>query len=200
MFEVFTTILVINGKPCWPKQHLARLDQHAKQIGLKMPPVPDLKTGDLKKHLLRLSLNKQGYEIKIRELKAPTPKDYQKGVLVYLSNQIATSQIKTNQRQAYDLAYKQAQEHNAFEGLLLNQEGYLVDGSRTSLLLMNKNTLTILEGGIEGITRNQIALSAQKLGFEIKRAYLKPHQLSGQLFLAGTGVGLIPVQNLVGLK
>ena len=193
MFEVFTTILVVDGKPLWLSEHLARLKLHAKLAGL--PPTPRLRRtsplpkGEGKK-LLRISLNQEGYEITIRDLK-PSPKE----ASVYISDQIATSQLKTNQRQVYDLAYQQAQQQGAFEGLLCNQDGYLVDGSRTSLLVRKDNTLTVLEGGIEGITRQQVCLQAQKLGFEIKRAYLKPSEIQGQLLIAGTGIGIIPVTN-----
>ncbi|MEI6790958.1 MAG: aminotransferase class IV [Myxococcaceae bacterium] len=214
MPEVFTTILVVDGQPRWLEEHLDRLNQHARESSLR-GGAADVAIQDwmdcfnakafrndegFERALLRLSINKQGYEIKIRALKPPSAKDYEQGVLVYLSDQIATSQIKTNERQVYDLAYEQARGQNAFEGLLLNPEGYLVDGSRTSLLLIQENRLTILEGGIKSITREQVALSAKKLGFEIKRAYLKPHELEGQLFLAGTGVGLVPVRKIIGLK
>ena len=194
MFEVFTTILVINGKAWWLNEHLSRLERHARLAGFKIPPTaPPFQKKVLKPHLLRISINENGYEIKTRELNLPSPKAYTQGVKVYISDQIATSQLKTNRREAYDLAYQQAQKNSAFEGLLCNQEGYLVDGSRTSLLVQKDNTLTILEGGIEGITRQQICLAAQELGFEIKRAYLKPNEIQGQLLLAGTGVGLLRV-------
>lgn len=207
MPEVFTTILVVDGQPRWLEEHLDRLNKHAVEAGLpviskpgnlSLNPSPE--SGEGLNYLLRLSINKHGYGIKIRELKPASAEDYEQGVLVYLSDQIATSQIKTNERQVYDLAFEQARGQNAFEGLLLNPEGYLVDGSRTSLLSIQENRLTILEGGIKSITREQVALSAKKLGFEIKRAYLKPHELEGQLFLAGTGVGLVPVRKIIGLK
>ncbi len=200
MFEVFTTLRVINGKPQWLDEHLARLELHAKLAGLKIPSPRVHTRGYINATasriqnplaLIRLSFNKNNYEIKTRELNLPPPEAYTHGVTVYLSDQIATSQLKTNQRQVYDIAYQQAQEHGAFEGLLCNQDGYLVDGTRTSLLVRQGKTLTILEGGIEGITRQQICLQMQKLGFKIRRAYLKPSEIKGQLWLAGTGVGLL---------
>ncbi|MEI6805544.1 MAG: aminotransferase class IV [Myxococcaceae bacterium] len=197
MFEVFTTVLVKNGEPQWLEQHLERLKLHARLAGLNpetSPPTPlhPVERGE-KPYLMRISINSNNWEIKTREFIPPPSEAYTQGVSVYLSDQIATSQLKTNQRQVYDLAYEQARKNNAFEGLLLNQEGYLVDGSRSSLLLRQDNTLIILEGGIEGITRQQICLRAKKLGFKIKRAYLKPSELHGQLLIAGTGIGLVPV-------
>ena len=141
------------------------------------------------KALLRFGISSKNFAISIRDFDPPPPE-----ATVYISDQIAPKHmLKTNQREAYDLAYKQAQEHNAFEGLLLNKDGCLVDGSRSSLFVLKDTTMIILKGGIEGITRQQAALQARKLGFEVKRAYLRPDQIDGQLFLAGTGVGLVPV-------
>jgi branched-subunit amino acid aminotransferase/4-amino-4-deoxychorismate lyase len=189
VFEVFTTVLVQHDKPLWLKEHLARLELHGRLAGFKIPPAPHLQKID-GTCLLRISLNQNGYEFKTRPYVQPPTGP----VKIYVSDQIATSQIKTNQREAYDLAYGQAQEHSAFEGLLCNQDGYLVDGSRSSLLMLKDKTLTILEGGIEGITRQQVVLRAQTLGFKIKRAYLKPSEIDGQLFIAGTGIGLLQIQ------
>src|SRR3989338_4060374 len=160
MLEVFTTILVKNGQLCWLDAHLNRLWHHAKQIGFSNPPTPFFQERDSKPHLLRLSINERGYSLKRRDF-VPPPAE----ATVYLSSQIATSQIKTNQRAVYDLAYQQARKQGAFEGLLLNKDGYLVDGSRSSLFVLKDTSITLLEGGIEGITRQQVALQAQKLGF-----------------------------------
>lgn len=189
MFEVFTTVLVQNGQPLWLKEHLARLKLHAELAGLKIPPGPLVQRGK-STCLLRISINQHGYGFKTRPYQPPPTGP----VKIYLSDLIATSQIKTNQREVYNLVYQQAQQHGAFEGLLCNQDGYLVDGSRSSLLMLKDKTLTILEGGIEGITRQQVALKAQSLGFEIRRTYLKPSEISGQLLIAGTGLGLLAIQ------
>lgn len=194
VFEVFTTILVQNGQPLWLKEHLARLKLHAKLAGLPysrgMPAEALAKAGS---YLLRISINQYGYAFKTRPYQPP-PKG---PVKIYLSDQIATSQIKTNQREVYDLAYQQAEQYGAFEGLLCNQDGYLVDGSRSSLLIVKDKTLTILEGGIEGITRQQVVLKAKALGFKIKRAYLKPSEINGQLLITGTGIGIKNVSQLL---
>jgi len=189
MSEVFTTVFVQNGKSLYLQEHLARLELHAQLAGFSMPTLK-LRQAQSGTYLWRISVNQNGYGFKTRPyLPPPTGK-----VSVYISNQIAPSQLKTNQREAYDLAYQQAQKQGAFEGLLCNTDGYLVDGTKSSLLMLKDKTLTILEGGIEGITRQQVVLKAQQLGFTIKRAYLKPQEISGQLLLAGTGIGLLAVQ------
>lgn len=188
MFEVFTTLRLINGQALWLEEHLDRLHRHAKLAGLKIPPSPcPLPSTGEGKFLMRLSLSMIGYHVQTR----PLPMRPNTPVRVFISDQIATSQIKTNNRAVYDEAFKQAQKHGAFEGLLLNSEAYVVDGSRSSLILRQNKMLISLQGGIEGITRQKVLKEAKHHGFEIKEAYLKSHELEGELYLAGSGIGLL---------
>lgn len=128
------------------------------------------------------------------------------------------ARFKTGNYLPYRLALKEAEGQGAFEGLLQDGEGYVVDGSRTSPLLYRDGVLFLLEGGLEGITREKVAEAARELGLRVQRvrAYpwdlpladpppLSPHQSllkrgglvergqpKGTLLLAGSGVGLLP--------
>ena len=185
--EVFTTLRVVHGRPVWLKEHLARLHTHAKAVGFKIPPAPLFQRGGRANCLLRIGLSEMGYSFQER----PLPTVPRGPVRVHISDQIATSQLKTNERAVYNEAFRQAKAHGAFEGLLLNQEGYVVDGSRSSLILQQGNTLISLQGGIDGITRRKVLVYYQERGFEIREAYLRPRDLKGKLWLAGSGVGLL---------
>ena len=184
--EVFTTLRILNGKLLFLNEHLKRLQNHAH---LACIAVPDIK---LPKNLpnnclLRIAINNTGCHFSSRPFQEPP----QKEVCVYISDQNAHTQLKTTERCVYDEALRQAKEQGAFEGLLLNKDGYLVDGSRSSLFMIYENTFTIFEGGIEGITRQQEILKAQKQGLHIQRAFIKPHEIRGQLYIAGTGLGTV---------
>ncbi|MES2504018.1 MAG: aminotransferase class IV [Myxococcota bacterium] len=194
MLEVFTTIMVLKDGPLFWKAHLGRLWQHAvladiKYQSFEFPIGECLKLIKLshKPFLLRISLNQDGYTLGTRACEEAQTKP----VKVFISDQIVISNIKTNQRAVYDEALRQAQQHHAFEGLLLNQSGYVVDGSKSSLILRRKKTLISLAGGLCGITRQMILQKAKLEGFEIAEDYLRPKDLKGELYLAGTGVGLV---------
>ncbi|MBL4818169.1 MAG: aminotransferase class IV [Deltaproteobacteria bacterium] len=199
--EVFTTILVINGRPLYFKEHLERLHKHAKLAGVVMPAEAGIQSmsstildASLRWHdkrLLRVSLSSRGYRINTRPYSPPPLQAYKQGVQVYITNQIACSELKLSNRKVYNEAYRQAQAQGAFEGLLLSPDGYVVDGSRSSPFLKQDNKIISLQGGIDGVTRQKFLEFAKKQGHKIQEAYLKPSELVGELFIAGTGMGVL---------
>jgi branched-subunit amino acid aminotransferase/4-amino-4-deoxychorismate lyase len=103
------------------------------------------------------------------------------------------SRYKTGSRLPYHLAAQAAQRQDAFEALLVDQQGHVVDGTITSPLLYRDSVLTSLTGGLDGITRYQVIRQAQALGLRVASAALSWPECQGQLLLAGSGVGLVPV-------
>lgn len=198
-YSVFTTVRLEAGEPIWLPEHMSRLKNHAEALGIGFPGFEKLErevahykdTG-----LLRLSLTPEGYASSLRPLRLPGPEQYQNGVEVKITQwriHPDLGRYKTGNYLPYRLALQEAQNGGAFEGLLLDAEGFVVDGSRTSPLLYQEHRLLVLQGGLEGITRKKVAEYARTIGLEIEEVFLKPDQLEGQLLLAGTGVGLLSV-------
>jgi len=104
----------------------------------------------------------------------------------------AFSGFKSSNSSPYSQASEFAASQGAFEALLVDEEGFVVDGSRTSPLLFQDGVLISLEGGLEGITRKYVLKAATELGLPVARKKLKPHELDGVLLVAGSGVGLVP--------
>lgn len=150
--------------------------------------------------MARISLRPSGYQLETRPYQPQDPAIYANGVSVVLTSEISPGPYKTDNRSAYQKAYRIAQEHHAFEALLLDQDGFVVDGTKSSLLLIQNKIVTLIEGGIDGITRQQLAHDLSKQGYQICRKKLKPHELQGQLWLAGTGFGAVAIRSLHVLK
>ncbi len=201
-YTVFTTLRSEGGEPLWLEDHLARLRRHAQALGLPYPGDGVL-LEDLERLLplgpalrLRLTLG-PGFRLAEAAPYTPPPEAaYREGVVALLAPYRVHPDLapyKTGNYLPYRLALAWAQGRGGFEGLLLDLEGYLVDGSRTSPLLYREGRLWVLEGGLEGITREKVAQKARGMGLEVRRARLRPEEAQGQLFLAGSGVGLLPV-------
>ncbi|MGQ9735540.1 MAG: aminotransferase class IV [Thermaceae bacterium] len=194
-FSVFTTVR-LQDEPLWLSEHLDRLKAHAEALGLSYPGhrVFERDLARLKGPLLvRLMVGEGGYLTEGRPFKPPPAEAYQKGVWVHLSRQRThphLGQYKTGAYLPYLLAQKEAQAVGAFEALLLDPYGFLVDGSRTSPLFYHDGVFYLPEGGLEGITRRKVLEKAVKEGFRVVRRRMR--QGIGALFLAGTGVGLLP--------
>lgn len=197
-YSVFTTLRLEKGQPLWIHDHLERLKNHAEALGMGWPGFEALEHEVTHYHqsgLLRLSLAPEILASSLRPL-APLSNEYTVGVSVCFTQQQIHPQLgryKTGSYLPYRLALEEAKQAGAFEGLLLDAHGNLVDGSRTSLLVYREGRLICLQGGLEGITRQKVIQYARQLGLEVLEARLKPSQLEGQLLLAGTGVGLLSV-------
>ncbi len=201
-YTVFTTLRAEGGSPLWLEDHLARLRRHAEALGLPHPG-----DGALLRALeallplgpslrLRLTLGEGFWLAEASPHRPPPPEAYREGVRVHLTPYRVHPDLapyKTGNYLPYRLAHRAAQAQGAFEGLLLDPWGYVVDGSRTSPLLYREGVLYLLEGGLEGITREKVAEAARALGLGVRRVRLRPKDLRGFLLLAGSGVGLLPV-------
>lgn len=199
---VFTTIRLVNGQPLWLEDHLHRLKEHSEALGLGFAGFEALEAEIAKYqntsglHLLRLVNSGAFVSSSIRPLTPPTLEQYENGIKVHISTIHIHPQLgkyKTGNYLPYRLAKKEADNVGAFEGLLTDSQGYLVDGSRSSLLLFQDDVLYALQGGLEGITRKKVLEKALQLGIQTQQAYVKPEDITGQLLLAGTGMGLVAV-------
>jgi hypothetical protein len=145
-YSVFTTLRAEGGRPLWLPDHLARLRRHAEALGLSYPG-DEAFLQDLKVLLaafpqapcLRLRLT-VGEGVWLSEARpyAPLPRAfYREGVRVHLTPYRVHPDLfpyKTGNYLPYRLALEEARRRGAFEGLLLDEKGHVVDGSRTSLV------------------------------------------------------------------
>lgn len=197
--SVFTTALVQNGYIIWFDEHLARLKRHANALNIAYPGDSLIREKvqaiDARKaQLLRITLGPNGIMLEARPINPPSPMDYAGARIITTDVRVDSlwAKIKTSDRLPYQQAQELAVQQGAFEGLLIDNEGYVVDGSRSSPLLFRDQTLISLEGGIHGITREKVLAKAQSLGLHIARAKLKSNGLNGLMLIAGCGIGLVP--------
>lgn len=199
-FSVFTTFLSVEKKPVLLAEHLQRLKSQAEELGLHYPGdsafLSDLSILLPLGRLLRIRLT-VAPESRIAEAAAhilPPSECYTDGVKV-ICTKIQThpqfGHLKTGNYLPYLMARQEAEKAKAFEALLIDQNQHIVDGSRSSPMLYQDNTLTVCLGGLEGITRQMVIKKATELGIKIKYEYVKATELTGQLLLAGSGIGLV---------
>jgi branched-chain amino acid aminotransferase len=92
----------------------------------------------------------------------------------------------------------EAAQAGAMEALMLNQDGYVCEGSGDNVFIVKNRTVltppTYL-GALEGVTRNAILELCHKLGLEVKEQPFTRHDVyvADECFLTGTAAEVIPV-------
>jgi branched-chain amino acid aminotransferase len=96
------------------------------------------------------------------------------------------------------LARMEATHAGADEAILLNSAGRIAEGSADNIFIVQRGELLtppVIEGALDGITRQVVLELAEKLGIKFRETPLAPYDLftADECFLTGTGAELIPV-------
>src|SRR5690554_1758798 len=98
------------------------------------------------------------------------------------------------------LALKEALNGGAEEALLLDNEGYVAEGSGENIFIVRKGKLYTpeLTSCLDGITRDTIFILAKELGLEIieKRITRDEVYLADEAFFTGTAAEVLPIREL----
>lgn len=89
------------------------------------------------------------------------------------------------------------------EALMLNDQGYVAEGSADNIFIVKNNVLKTppgYVGALEGITRNAIIDLAKKKGFDIREDVFTRHDVytADEVFLTGTAAEVIAVVKVDG--
>ncbi len=100
------------------------------------------------------------------------------------------------------LALQEALSCGADEALLLDNEGYVAEGSGENIFIVYKGVLYTpeLTSCLDGITRNSIFTLAQDLGYKIieKRITRDEVYVADEAFFTGTAAEVLPIRELDG--
>jgi branched-chain amino acid aminotransferase len=92
----------------------------------------------------------------------------------------------------------EAQTAGANEAIVLNHEGYVVEGSGENIFIVRYGVLTTPAaylGALEGITRAAVIEIAKSLGYTVKEEPFTAHDVyvADEVFLTGTAAEIVPV-------
>ena len=101
------------------------------------------------------------------------------------------------------MARLEANTAGADEAVVLNQRGFVAEGTADNLFIVKDNCLytpPVTDGALEGITRAIILDLSLHMPIEVRECSLSPFDLytADECFLSGTGAELIPVREVSG--
>ena len=141
------------------------------------------------------------YLIYFTEPVFPEKVQYQEGVEVGICQAVRNDpNAKVMNTAARKLADQRIQETNVFEVLLIDNEGYITEGSRSNVFFVFKSQLVTPpdEAVLQGIARkNVIEICQEKdIPLEIRKVHQSELQQAESIFLTGTSLKVLPVKSV----
>lgn len=229
---VFEGIRAYNGNVFRLKEHLIRLYESAKSILLDIPysleemsdiVTETLRQNELKSGYIRLvvSRGKGNLGLDPRHCTSPSvvciveelalfPKElYETGVeIITASSRRSRSDVLSPKTKSLNylnniLVKIEANLAGVPEALMLNDQGYVAEGSGDNIFIIKGDTLITppgYVGALEGITRNAIMDVARQKGFKVKEDVFTRHDVyvADEVFLTGTAAEVIAVVKVDG--
>lgn len=203
--SVFTTLRSRNKEALLWSKHWQRLSTQARYFGFLVPAEELIITLILQAlslakcdQKIRVILSAHDFALSFEDYNPPMPSIY-KGISTCISQQKLHpdyKRFKTGNSLPYVLAHQEASSQGVFEALLLDQDGYVVDGSRTSIMHFDGMTMQGLLGGLDGIMRECALEFARQRGIDVRMCFMKPNELTGQILIANCLIGVVPVGNV----
>jgi len=226
---LFETIAVVDGQPCLWDRHLARLHAGCARLGMPPPPENQLVAEALSlsqgidRAVLKLILTRgeggRGYRpprpAHPRRILRLTPwPDHPEGwrsagvrvryCQTRLGHQPLLAGLKHLNRLEQVLARSEWSETDVAEGLMLDIDGRVVEGTQTNLFALLDGRLVtppLERCGVAGVVRRLVLESARALGLRVVEEVLDPARLATAeaSFLTSSLVGIWPVREVAGV-
>lgn len=232
---VFETLRTYQGRVFKEKEHLERLYTSAKMLELKIPPpsseelsqaIKDtIRINELKEARVRVTISrgpgriglapencrKPTVVIVAEELPPYPPEIYSKGIEIQvvavrrMPQSALNPRIKSSNCLNNILALIEATKSGASEAVMLNQFGYLTEGTTSNIFIVNDNILITPPpwiGLLKGITRDTVLELAEASGVKYLEEPISYRELftASEVFITYTTGGIIPVARVNGCK
>ncbi len=227
---IYETMRAYRGTIFELRQHLIRLKHSASAISLKLPMPIDkiadalnqtVRKNKLKEAYIRLHISRGPGEIGLDPALCSAPtmvivakpfhdypvENYTRGVKVAFvktrrNHPLAISPaIKSTNFLNNIQAKIEAIKTGAYEGIMLNWEGYVAEGTISNIGMAKKGVLYtphLKSGILKGVTRDLVLSLAKKNRIPVKEALLKPRDFlsADECFITNTTMEIMPVTRI----
>ncbi|MEK6531659.1 MAG: aminotransferase class IV [Deltaproteobacteria bacterium] len=232
---VFETIKAINAKPIFLYEHLQRMKQGIKAMGIRQVLLKnlfqDIKNNAIDRLVRQNNLGGCASAVRITVSRGTDPFGYmpgdstpatvitcrpidaklsgrlqEKGVEAVFLRDLSPvlPGVKSLNFLPNILGKKQAGDKKAFEGLFVNRDNMVTEGTATNIFIVAKSTLytapaypvcPIHEGALNGVIRSKVILVARRLNIKVKEAFFCERDLinADEAFLTNSIIDVVPL-------
>ena len=214
----FETIRIHLGAPFRFDAHMARLRRSLEILGLagtlsdaefKQSSRSVVEASGLQEGLVRITVTsgEENHGPSVAVTSRPLPKAPSRARLIVAKGVRRApgplSQCKTISRAAESAALREARREGAFDAILLNPEGRVVESSARNVFAVLNGTIVTPpteDGALPGVTRAAVLEVARRLRVDAEETPLAMDALMAaeEVFLTGSGVGILAVAQIDG--
>ena len=214
---VFDLLRTLNGKPLFLKEHIMRLEDSARRIGIALPWSRTELIRVVMEALHRNSFKESNIRIVVTAGSSPdflTPQGkprllvlvtrapalptrwYTDGVkIITFFSERNIPGAKSIDYVPATIALKQARDQNAIEAVYVDRNGQVLEGTTSNLFAFFNGTLVTPDSGIlNGVTRKTVLDLAEKRGpVDLRDLGLAELLTADEVFITGTNKMIVPV-------
>lgn len=216
---VYEVIKIIDGIPLYFNEHLNRMKKSLRGFDVDLKKTDDEILRDIVK---LVDINKCKYiNVKLVYdfseegrmnfltyfIKSEYPQDdkYKNGIHTLLfEGERKNPNIKTISGSFRERVQKVREEKNAYEALLVDESGYITEGSRSNIFFIKDNEILTPPGGkvLLGVTRNYVLKICEELNIKVKEEQINTKNLKEiqGAFITGTTVDVLPILSIDNIK
>lgn len=223
---VFRTFRVQKGAPLTWQRHYLKLQQDCAAIKIVCPPADlllseiqslySVRRDGIAKIIISRGVGTRGYAppisekptrvLSVSEIPEYDSESYSSGITLHLcqlklGHQPLLAGVKHLNRLENVLAASECRDAGAQEGLLEDEDGYVISGTRSNLFLLRDGTLYTPDlslCGVAGVQRDRVCSWADAHGVPCKITQIRMDELlaADEIFLVNSVFGLWPVREL----
>ena len=213
---VFETCRVRAGKVLFLRDHLRRLGQSLRTVGIstweeRKARVALIRSAkEIKEGYVRIAVRRTAPFIMHSHRGTPYPEEVKRrGISIptvatrWPAGETGTAQAKASERLGSILA--RCEGGAAVEVLRIGPHGYLTEGTVSNLFMVKGDALHTPPhwlGVLEGVTRSRVIQAARRLGIPVKEIPFTRHELfnAEEAFLTNVLMGVLPIREVDGRR
>lgn len=216
-YSLYEVLKVISGVPLFMEEHINRLAESAARTNHELSCSP----AKIKEQINNLIQNCQTETGNIKLVMDyppdsnteadfyaffipyhyPSPTDYLNGVATISYNaERKNPQAKVINRDFTNIIKQLIEQHHVYEALLLDNNGFVTEGSRSNIFMVQENTVFTapLQNVLPGITRGCVIALCRELSLTVREKKIHQNELIDMeaLFLTGTSPNVLPINSV----
>ncbi|WP_255547784.1 aminotransferase class IV [Crassaminicella indica] len=212
---IYEVIRIIEGVPLFLEEHLERMRKSALLLGLHIQKEDKTVTDEINKLIVmnkckninvkllcsRVNETKQDFLVYFIKSYYPEREVYERGIhtILYYSER-ENPNAKVLNISFRENINKKIKENNAFEALLVNEEGIITEGSRSNMFFVKGGEVFTAPAKdvLLGVTRNRIMKVCKALNIPVieKAISVKDIICLDGAFMSGTSVNVLPISSI----